>query len=118
MWCPTNKFLVESIISHRLNADGTYHFRVKWLGYDDDKDITWAEMRDISHTPAFKLYAEEHSDINFAAAPQSSKRVPRKSAVRDAPASSSKTAAHQKRPRGRPKKPQPAASAPAPAPVA
>lgn len=118
MWCPTNKFLVESIIGHRLNADGTYHFRVKWLGYDDDKDITWAEMRDISHTPAFKLYAEEHSDINFAAAPQSSKRVPRKSAARDAPASSSKTAAHQKRPRGRPKKLQPAASAPAPAPVA
>jgi hypothetical protein len=96
LWCPDGFTLVDSIVGHRLNADGTYHFHVKWRGYPDNaSEVTWAEMGSVAHTAQFKLYVSAHSDINFSAAPLFAKRVIRKPAA----APSGKPAAKR---RGRP----------------
>jgi chromobox protein 1 len=34
-------FVVEKIVKHMIDEDGTLKFHVKWEGYDDKADMTW-----------------------------------------------------------------------------
>lgn len=34
-------FDVECILDHSQDEDGVLHYRVKWLGYKNEEDMTW-----------------------------------------------------------------------------
>ena len=34
-------YKVECILDHEEDQDSVLHYKVKWVGYDDPKDITW-----------------------------------------------------------------------------
>jgi hypothetical protein len=35
------EYKVECILKHKEDQDGVLHYKVKWMGFDKPKDITW-----------------------------------------------------------------------------
>nr|OQO22204.1 hypothetical protein B0A51_10869 [Rachicladosporium sp. CCFEE 5018] len=88
-----DEYVVENILKHRNNK-GTLQYRIKWLGYDDEADITWEPLENLK-TASVKL-SEYHDRIGGAptkAAASSAKKsltTKRSASVLDSPAPATK----------------------------
>lgn len=52
------EYIVEAILRHARNDDGSYKFLVKWKDYGREEDQTWEPTELLVNTEAFKLYAK------------------------------------------------------------
>ncbi|OQN98367.1 hypothetical protein B0A48_15635 [Cryoendolithus antarcticus] len=89
-----DEYVVENILKHRNNK-GTLQYRIKWLGYDDEADITWEPLENLK-TASVKL-SEYHDRIGGpptkAAAASSAKKsliTKRSASALDTPAPATK----------------------------
>ncbi|OQO03814.1 hypothetical protein B0A48_10455 [Cryoendolithus antarcticus] len=89
-----DEYVVEDILKHR-NTKGTLQYRIKWLGYDDEADITWEPLENLK-TASVKL-SEYHDRIGGAptkaAAASSAKKsltIKRSASALDSPAPATK----------------------------
>ena len=56
------EYHIEQILEHRIDLEGRYQYRIKWLGYDE---ITWEPRRNLLHrgTPIPILEKYERDNI-------------------------------------------------------
>ncbi|KAI1493426.1 heterochromatin protein one [Biscogniauxia mediterranea] len=47
-----DEFIVEKIISHAVEADGTIKYKVKWEGYEKKSDQTWEDEENLRENAA------------------------------------------------------------------
>ncbi|TGJ83530.1 hypothetical protein E0Z10_g5231 [Xylaria hypoxylon] len=47
-----DEYIVEKILAHVLEADGTLKYKVKWEGYDKKSDLTWEEEGNLRENAA------------------------------------------------------------------
>ncbi|KAI0204497.1 heterochromatin protein one [Astrocystis sublimbata] len=50
-----DEFIVEKIMAHVLEADGTLKYKVKWEGYEKKADQTWEEEENLRENAAVVL---------------------------------------------------------------
>ncbi|KAK5108427.1 hypothetical protein LTR62_008314 [Meristemomyces frigidus] len=62
-------FAVERILSHDYAKDGSVIYEIKWLGYDEDKDLTWEPLENLDAAP--DILAAYHKKIGGAPEPRS-----------------------------------------------
>ena len=48
-------YVVEKIVDHKKNKDGSYSYYVKWKGWDS-KDNTWQKIEDFDGLTPIKKY--------------------------------------------------------------
>ncbi|KAK6441530.1 hypothetical protein LTR95_002229 [Oleoguttula sp. CCFEE 5521] len=88
-----DEYVVEDILKHR-NTKGTLQYRIKWLGYDDEADITWEPLDNLK-TASVKL-SEYHDRIGgpppkaAAACARKSLTTKRSASALDSPAPATK----------------------------
>ena len=54
----SEEFVVEAIVDHKEVAPGSFHFRVRWLGFGEDED-TWLPFEEVRDLEALDLYEDE-----------------------------------------------------------
>lgn len=42
-----DEYVVDKILEHKFAARGVVQYKVKWLGYDDEADITWEPAENL-----------------------------------------------------------------------
>ncbi|GAP88358.1 putative heterochromatin protein one protein [Rosellinia necatrix] len=47
-----DEYIVEKIVAHSLEADGTLKYQVKWEGYEKKSDLTWEEESNLRENAA------------------------------------------------------------------
>lgn len=54
-----DEFLVDEIVDHGFEADGSVKYKVKWLGYENEEDMTWEPVENLYawHSLCHKLAA-------------------------------------------------------------
>jgi chromobox protein 1 len=76
------EYVVEKIISHAFNDDGTVVYEVKWLGYEKKADRTWEPESNLSGaTEVLKEYFESIGGRPVAPEKKPKKRGRKKSGV-------------------------------------
>lgn len=50
-----DEYIVEKILAHVLDADGTLRFQVKWEGYEKKSDLTWEDEDNLRENAAVVL---------------------------------------------------------------
>jgi hypothetical protein len=51
------EFVVEAVLNHsRGSKRGEYDFQIKWLGYNDPKDITWQPWANVKDNEVLNRY--------------------------------------------------------------
>jgi hypothetical protein len=58
-----NEFIVEKIIDHEVNEDGTMLWRVRWLGYNESDD-TWETLSTLQDVEQFHIYCQTNSSLH------------------------------------------------------
>lgn len=59
---PGDVFIVEKIVDHRFDADGTVKYQVKWKGYEKRSDLTWEPVEHFEEG-ASDVLVEYHDKI-------------------------------------------------------
>lgn len=42
-----DEFSVDEIVDHGFESDGSIKYKVKWLGYEDEEDMTWEPRKNL-----------------------------------------------------------------------
>ncbi|KAK5166965.1 uncharacterized protein LTR77_007694 [Saxophila tyrrhenica] len=71
------EYKVERILGHK-HMKGVLHYRIKWLGYDDEADQTWEPIEHLDN--AMGIVAEYHDTIGGPPASSSQKKGGKRSA--------------------------------------
>jgi hypothetical protein len=58
----TEEFIVEDIMEHKSDGHGSYLWRVRWDGYDEDDD-TWEPLPNIKDVEKFHSYCRRYSSL-------------------------------------------------------
>jgi hypothetical protein len=58
----TDEFVVEDILEHKSDGNGSYLWRVRWDGYDENAD-TWEPLHNLKDVEKFHSYCRRYSAL-------------------------------------------------------
>jgi len=67
-----DEYNVEKILSHSFGDGGAVLYQIKWLGYEDEADLTWEPVENLERSK--ELLDAYHAEIGGTPRPQSSKK--------------------------------------------